>query len=288
MAGQQFSGILLLILALQVLPISDTVAKYLSTYLPIVQVIWARFFFHCVATGAYTVVRYGPSLLLPNLSWILTARSAALFVAVGLFYVAIHYMPLTTALTLWFIEPFLLTILAMVFFREQVAPAQWWAIGVGFVGILLAIRPTPDDWQWTYVVGVLAGLGYALFLLLTRLVDSKIPPIVSVYQTGLVGCLASSILVIPVWQPPTVQQWAMLAAIGLVAATAHFFIIKAFERAEASTLAPFTYAEIIAATILGYIVFGDAPDIWTYAGLAIIIASAVILASAKRTRNARA
>jgi drug/metabolite transporter (DMT)-like permease len=254
---------------------SDTIAKFLSASLPLVEIIWARFFFHCLITGGYTLLKYDRKLLLPNISWVLTARSAALFAAVALFYITIHYLPLTTALTLWFIEPFILTILAMIFFRERVNLHQWGAIALGFIGILIAIRPTPTGWHWAYIVGLLAGVAYALFLLLTRAVDSKTPPIASVYQTGLVGCVASTLIVLPSWTQPATVEWIYLVAIGLIAACAHFLIIRAFEVADASTLAPFTYSEVIMATILGFLVFGDSPDLWTYVGLAIIIVSAI-------------
>ena len=288
MDRRQLTGIFLLVIALQILPVSDTLAKYLSASLPVLQVIWARFFFHCLVTGLYTAARHGPRLLLPTVSWTLTARSAALFFAVALFYVAIHQMPLTTALTLWFVEPFLLTLLALIVFKEKVAPLQWLAIAVGFLGIVLAIRPSAENWQWSYLIGLGAGMGYAVFLLLTRVVESRIPAIVSVYQTGLVGCVLSSIAVIPVWQSPSAIQWWQLMATGCVAAIAHFLIIKAFERAEASVLAPFTYAEVITATILGILVFGDVPDLWAYAGLAIIMLSAIAVVPREPRREAAA
>ncbi|KFC76052.1 hypothetical protein FG93_00192 [Bosea sp. LC85] len=282
MDHRQITGVVLLVLALQILPISDTIAKYVSLTLPIIQVIWARFFFHCLATGAYISVRHGFGSLRPVMSWQHAARSAALFLAVALFYVAIHFMPLTTALTLWFVAPFLLTILAMVFFKERVSHVQWAAIAGGFLGIVLAIRPSATSWEWTYLVGLLAGVGYAVFLLLTRMVESRTPPLVSVYQTGLVGCVASSVIVAAVWEQPVWWQWFLLAAIGIVAAIAHLLIIKAFDRADASTLAPFTYAEVVGAAILGFIVFGDAPDLPACAGLAIIILSAVAVVAYNR------
>lgn len=278
MSRQQMSAILFLVLALQVLPVSDTLAKSMSASLPLLQVIWARFFFHCLATGAYAAWRYGPASLRPTVSIRLLARSAALFIAVGLFYVAIHFMPLTTALTLWFVAPFLLTLMARFFFREAVGAAQWLAIAAGFAGIVMAIRPSPETWEWTYLVGLLAGFGYAVFLLLTRLIETGIPPVVSVYQTGLVGCVVSTAFVGAVWQQPAAADWPMLIAIGAVAAVAHLLIIKAFEKADASTLAPFTYSEVIGAAILGYVVFGDAPGMVASAGLGVIVLSAVAVA----------
>lgn len=275
-------GIALIVLALQILSVSDAIAKYLSASLPVLLVIWGRFFFHCLITGAYVALVHDWRLLLPNVSRVQTARSIALFGAVGLFYVTIHYLPLTTALTLWFVEPFILTILAMVFFRERVSRLQWTAIIVGFIGIVIAVRPTPLAWHWTYLVGLLAGVSYAVFLLLTRAIDTRTPAIASVYQTGLVGSVASSLLVIPAWSPPTTAEWALLMATGCVAAIAHYLIVKSFERAEASRLAPFTYSEIIGAAVLGFLVFGDVPDLWTCLGLAVVIASAIALLWAKR------
>ncbi len=278
MSRQQMSAILFLVLALQLLPVSDTLAKYMSASLPLLQVVWARFFFHCLATGAYAAWRYGPETLRPTISSRLLARSAALFAAVGLFYVAIHFMPLTTALTLWFVAPFLLTLMARVFFKEEVGAIQWLAVAAGFAGIVMAIRPSPETWEWVYLVGLLAGFGYAVFLLLTRLIETDIPPIVSVYQTGLVGCVVSTAFVGAVWQQPAAADWPILIAIGAIAAVAHLLIIKAFERADASTLAPFTYSEVIGAAILGYVVFGDAPDMVASAGLGVIVLSAVAVA----------
>ncbi len=123
MSRQQTSAILLLVLALQILPVSDAVAKSMSASLPLLQVVWARFFFHCFATGAYAAWRYGPETLRPTVSTRLLARSASLFVAVGLFYVAIHFMPLTAALTLWFVAPFLLTLMARFLFKRWTRPS---------------------------------------------------------------------------------------------------------------------------------------------------------------------
>ena len=135
---------------------------------------------------------------------------------------------------------------------------------------------------------MLAGFGYAVFLLLTRLIETDIPPIVSVYQTGLVGCVASTAAVGTVWQQPAIADWPILIAIGAVAALAHLLIIKAFEKADASTLAPFTYAEVIGAALLGYIVFGDAPDMIACVGLGIIVASAIIVAHYSKATEAEA
>ncbi len=274
-------GILTIVAALQILPFSDIMAKYLSMTLPLVQVIWGRFFFHCIATGVYSSIVHGPRFLTPTLSLMLILRSAALFAAVGLFYVTIHYLPLTTSLTLWFVEPFILTLMAAVILKEKVSSLQWLAVLVGFIGILVATRPTLVAWHWAYAVGLLAGFFYALFLFLTRFIDAKVPAVVSVYHTGLVGGVIASFAVIPYWVNPQPMQWGLLVATGIIAAIAHLLIIKSFEWAKASTIAPYTYTEIIMGAILGYLVFSDMPDIWVFVGLAIVVTSGIALAKAK-------
>lgn len=275
-------GILTVIIALQILPISDIIAKYLSLSLPIIQVIWGRFFFHCIVTGVYSSIAYGPRYLIPKMSPMLLLRSVALFAVVGFFYITIHYLPLTTSLTLLFIEPFILTFMAAVVLKEKVTPHQWFAVAAGFAGIVIAIRPTAVEWHWAYIVGLFAGFSYALFLFLTRFIDSKTPSVVSVYHTGLAGGIIASTVVLPYWVAPTIGQWGLLLACGFVAAVAHLLIIKSFEIANASTIAPFTYSEIVMGSILGYFVFSDTPDIWLFIGLSIVIGAGILLAKPKQ------
>ncbi|MCA8879572.1 MAG: DMT family transporter [Rhodobacteraceae bacterium] len=285
-AGRPLLGIALLVAALQLLPISDAGAKWASVSLPLLQVIWARFFFHCVLTGAYSAYRYGPKVLVPRLASVVFLRGAALFATVGLFYVTLRGLPMTTTLTLWFVSPFVLTLLAVLVFREMVSPVGWCAVGVGFSGILIANPPDLVALQWAYLTGAAAGCSYAVFLLMTRILDEDLPPAVSVYQTGLVGCIASTAIVITLWVSPTPRQWIILVAIGLIAALAHLLIIRAFQQAEASLLAPFTYSEVIAAAVLDFAVFGNVPTNRTVLGLALIVASAIVIAVRTKPKGA--
>ena len=196
-------GIALLVAALQLLPISDAGAKFVSLSLPVLQVIWARFFFHCILTGTYCARRYGWQILVPRLASVVFLRGAALFGAVGFFYVTLRQLPMTTTLTLWFVSPFILTLMAVLLFKERVSPLGWCAVAVGFSGILVANRPDLVAFQWAYLTGLAAGCFYAVFLLMTRILDEDRPPTVSVYQTGLVGCIGSTVIVSTLWVSPT-------------------------------------------------------------------------------------
>jgi drug/metabolite transporter (DMT)-like permease len=279
-------GIALLVAALQLLPISDAGAKFVSLSLPVLQVIWARFFFHCIFTGAYCAHRYGSGTLVPRLGSVAFLRGAALFATVGFFYVTLRHLPMTTTLTLWFVSPFILTLMAVLVLKERVSTLSWFAVAVGFSGIVIANQPDLVAFHWAYLTGLAAGCFYAVFLLMTRILDEDLPQTVSVYQTGIVGCAMSTIIVSTLWVSPTPTQWIVLVGIGFIAALAHLLIIGAFQHADAGTLAPFTYAEVIAATILDFAVFGNVPSTRTMLGLVLIIISAIVIAVGSRRSDA--
>lgn len=273
------AGIVAIVAAMQVIAFSDAAAKYLSLTLPLMAVIWGRFFFHALFTGVYVGFKHGVRALNPAMSGVLAARGAALFCAVGLLYATIQRIPLATGLTLWFVEPFILTLLCRWLLKEKVSAAQWAAIAVGFAGVVIAIKPTVAPFDVAYLTGLGAGVFYALFLFLTRYIDGDTPQLVSVFHTGLVGAAAASILVLFSWPAagPTVWEWTLLMFAGGVAAIAHIFVIKSFEKTDASVIAPYTYSEIIMAAILGYLVFGDRPDLYLIIGCALIITSGLIV-----------
>lgn len=271
------AGIAAIVAAMQVIAFSDTAAKWLSMTLPLLVVIWGRFFFHALFAGVYVGFKHGVRALNPALSMILLARGAALFCAVGLLYATYQRIPLATGLTLWFIEPFILTLLCLWLLKEKVSGAQWAAIAIGFAGVVIAIKPAVAPFDIAYLTGLSAGVFYALFLFATRFIDGDTPPLVSVFHTGLVGAAAASVIVLFNWQTPSAWEWVLLMFTGGVAAVAHIFVIKSFEKTDASIIAPYTYSEIIMAAVLGYIVFGDRPDIYLITGCALIIASGILV-----------
>lgn len=271
------AGIIAIVVAMQVIAFSDAAAKWLSMSLPLLVVIWGRFFFHALFTGVYVGVKHGARALNPALSKILLARGAALFCAVGLLYATYQRIPLATGLTLWFIEPFILTLLCLWWLKEKVSGAQWAAIGIGFAGVVIAIKPAVAPFDIAYITGLCAGVFYALFLFATKYIEDDVPPLVSVFHTGLIGAVAATVIVLFNWQTPSTWQWALLMFTGAVAAIAHIFVMRAFEHTDASVIAPYTYSEIIMAAVLGYIIFGDRPDIYLVIGCALIIASGIIV-----------
>lgn len=272
-----FAGIVAIVVAMQVIAFSDAAAKWLSMTLPLMVVIWGRFFFHVLFAGVYVGFKHGARALNPALSKILLVRGAALFCAVGLLYATYQRIPLATGLTLWFIEPFVLTLLCCWFLKEKISGAQWAAIAIGFAGVVIAIKPAVAPFDIAYITGLGAGVFYALFLFATRFIEGDTPPLVSVFHTGVVGAVAATVIVLFNWQTPTAGEWGLLMFTGAVAAIAHIFVIKSFENTDASVIAPYTYSEIIMAAALGYLIFGDRPDVYLVSGCALIVASGIIV-----------
>jgi drug/metabolite transporter (DMT)-like permease len=267
------SGILFMIAATQVVPLMDGFAKYLSPRYSAWQLTWARFFVHLLVLAPVVLLKFGPRDLWPQKPMVQLARGAFLAVATVLFFAAIATIPIADALALLFGYPLLVTVLSPLVLGEKVAARSWVAVAIGFVGILVILRPGFVALEWGSLLSIAAGGAYAAYFLATRRVSGTAHPLVTLAYTGVPGAIGLSIVAPAYWVPPRLEDLPLLAGIGLSAGLGHFLLILAFERAPASVLAPLGYAEIVMATAIGYFVFGDFPDRWTWIGIAIVVAS---------------
>jgi len=269
-------------LAWQVVPFMDVIAKYLSGYYPVIQIVWARFFFHFIFVLPVVLWQHGVSGLITPKPGLQIIRGAFLLGATVLFFWAIRYLPLANAIALVFIAPILVTALSPFLLKERVTISRWIAVLLGFVAMLIIIRPGFESFHWASLLVLGTAICFSMYLLSTRLLSGTAPAVVTLLYQSIFGLIAMSIALPFVWTPPSAIHLAMMIAIGAIAATGHFLVIKAFQYADASVLAPFNYTEIIMATLLGYIVFGDIPDLWTWVGIAIIVSTAVYISLPKK------
>jgi len=281
--GAVLTGILLIVLSSSIVPIMDGFAKVLSDRYPILEIVWARYFFHLLYLLPIVIVRYGPSALLPQHPTLQIIRGGLLLTSTYLFFAAISKMPIADALALVFISPLIVTALSSVLLGEHVGPRRWIAVWVGFIGALIIIRPGLVAIDTGTLLALGAGGVYALYMVATRKLSGTSPPLVTLTYTALLGAVVMSAVVPFQWVTPNSFDLFLMAAMGGCAAVGHFLLIKAFEYASASVLAPFGYSEIIMATVVGFIVFGDFPDTWTWFGVAIIICSGVYVSFRERT-----
>ena len=270
-------GILLMLLAMIVIPVMDGLAKVLTADYPIAEVVWGRYFFHLLYLLPVVIIRYGTSALLPRHMGLQITRGGLLLSSTIFFFAAIAEMPLADSLALVFIYPIIVTALSSILLGEKVGIRRWGAVTVGFFGALIIIRPGFNDIDPGTIYAISAGVIYALYVIATRKLSGSTQPLVTLTFTALLGAVIMSSWVPFEWVTPSSTDWYLMAAMGACAALGHFLLIKAIDHAPASILAPFGYSEIIMATIIGYVVFGDFPDITTWLGVGVIILSGVYI-----------
>jgi drug/metabolite transporter (DMT)-like permease len=274
-----------MIAATQVVPLMDGFAKYLSPRYPAWQLTWCRFFFHFLALLPVVLVKFERRELWPRQPTLQIARGAFLVVATALFFAAIARIPLATALALLFCYPLIVSVLSPFVLGERADLSRWPVVVVGFIGILVILRPGLIAMDWGSVLALLAGCAYSLYFLATRKLSGTAPPLVTLAYTAVFGVFVLTATAPLYWVQPAVADLPYMAGIGLAAACGHYLIILAFERAPASVLAPLGYGEIVMATVIGYVVFGEFPDRWTWLGIAIVIGSGTYVLVRERERD---
>jgi len=258
-----------------ILPIMDAIAKYLSYSLPILQITWFRFFFSAVITGIFIYLFSRKSFVRSKNIKSQVLRGILLLTSSLLFFYAISVISLAKALTLAFICPLIVTALSPYFLKERVGRRRWTAVIVGFIGVLLVIRPGIVEFNWASLASLGTGLCYAIYLIVTRSLKDTDNGLLTLLLTSIIGTVVLSIYLPFVWVNPSLNQLLLAVNMGFIAALAHGLIIISYNFSDASKLAPLGYFEIIPNIIIGYIWFSDFPDKYTILGLLVIIFSGI-------------
>ena len=270
-------AIILNLSAWAVLPFMDTIAKYLSSEISFFQITWARYFFTVFWTLPLMFFFFRKNLKWSENPKLQILRGITLLSANVCFFYSISVISMAKALTLAFIAPLVTTALSPIILGEKVGIKRWSAVIVGFIGSLVVIRPGLIEFNIATIAALGTGFFYGVYLIITRKLHSVDNPLLTLLITGIVGVIISSLFVPIVWINLTQSQWLWLALMGIFACLGHLLLIYSLRYADASKLAPFGYFEIITNIILGYYFFKDFPDIWTFAGLLIIISSGVYI-----------
>jgi drug/metabolite transporter (DMT)-like permease len=265
------------LLAWVMLPIMDGFAKYLSADLPVLQITWARYFFTVAFTFPVMFFFYRNQLRWSDKPKLQILRGLILLVANICFFYSISVISLAKALTLAFVAPLIVTSFSPMFLGEKVGIRRWSAVVVGFIGSLVVIRPGFVEINLASLAALGTGVMYGFYLIITRKLSTSDNPLLTLLLTGMVGAVIITCVVPFVWIQPTLNQWSMMAAIGVFACIGHLFLILSLKYADASKLAPFSYFEIITNIIIGYYFFSDFPDNWTFLGLFIIVLSGIYI-----------
>ena len=202
-------------------------------------------------------------------------RGLILLIANICFFYSISVISLPKALTLAFVAPLVVTAFSPIFLNESVGFRRWTAVIIGFIGVLIVIRPGIVEFNWASFAALGTGFCYALYLIVTRKLKNTDNGLLTLLITSIVGTLVLSLYLPFIWVKPTFSEYLFAINMGLIAALAHGMIIISYNYSDASKLAPLGYFEIITNILIGYIWFSDIPDKYTFIGLLIIILSGV-------------
>src|SRR5947209_7341504 len=279
-------GILLMCAGVAMFPFMNAAVKLLGQHYPVSQIVWARFTGHLLVMLLVFLPQYGRRLLATRRPAVQIGRSLLMLVSNMMFVVAIARVPLATASAIGFTSPLLVTALSVPLLHESVGIRRWSAVIVGFGGALLVIRPGAGMHDPAVLLLLLSSAAYALYLIATRWVSFYDSAATGIIFAALFGSLAMSLALPFVFtMPRSALDLSLFLSLGLFGGGGHYLVIRAFQLGPAAVMAPLGHVELIGTTILGYLVFGNFPDLWTWIGAAIIIASGIYIALRERRRH---
>jgi drug/metabolite transporter (DMT)-like permease len=260
-----------------------TVKVLIEQGYPAPMVAWARYAFHVLVMAVLLVPQRGGSLLTTRRPGLQVIRGACLGLSSITFFGALAVLPQAEATALIATSPILVTVVAVKWMKERAPRGTWLALAASFAGVLLIIRPGSALFGPAAVLPLLAAVFATGYTLSTRRLAGVDDGVSTLFIGGLVATLLLSGLVPLFWIAPMAWWHVALAVLaGLIGAGGHLLLVRAYERANASTLAPYTYAHTVAALFTGWLVFGTFPDRPALLGMALIVATGVAMAIARR------
>jgi len=286
-ADRPFRGIALILASTVFLGVSDVTAKYLSATLPSIEIAWIRFL-------VFALIMV-PAMLPPSPVYALRTprpglqllRGVALLSSSLFFISGLRYLPIAEASATGFVSPLFVTALSIIFLGESVGLRRWLATAVGLIGVLIILRPGTSAFHPAAFFPLVAALGWACTLIMTRMMSGQERAATTMTYSSIAGVCILSALVPLVWVAPSWHDVLFGVLIGVASTAGQWIVVLAFRFADASVLAPFSYTQLLWASILGFLVFGEIPDVWTVIGAVFIVASGLYTAHRERARRSQ-
>jgi len=277
-ARNRLTGIGLVSLAYVTFSLLDGSAKWLVGSMPVIMVVWLRFAIHAVVAGALFFPLRGVSLVKTHhLRWHLI-RGVMFIAMTGINFWALQYLQLTITSSIFFTVPLIIAVLGAPLLGEKLDAGRWIAIGVGFVGVLVIVRPGSADFHPAMLGSVLNAVLYAIFMMMTRRLAAYDSPETIQYLPAVVATIGLAPFAIAAWEmPDTALEWTVASLMGVLGATGHYMLAMAHRYAPSTVIAPFLYQQVFYMALFGYLVFGDVPGPAVWIGAAIVISSGLYL-----------
>lgn len=283
-------GIIAMTGAMASFVVNDALVKYVSQSLSGAQLIFIRGAFAtvlllCIA-HAMGLLRGPQSRAREILHRPVLIRSALDAAATLVYLTALFHLPLANATAINMATPLFIALLAVLWMGERVGRARWLAIGLGFVGVILIVQPKADGFNGYSLLCLFGTLLHAARDLYTRKIHVDMPSILITVGTAVsVTALAGLISVVQGWKPLTAMHLGLLAAASVFLSGGYFLLIRAMRAGEISVIAPFRYTGLLIALVIGFVVWGETPNLLAWAGIALLVGAGLYVLLSERSRS---
>ena len=275
----------MVVVALSIAAFSGALMKILGNQISAYQVAWFRFTGMSLILLPYLAWRYGLAGLKPARPFIQIVRGLTMAGGTTAFVIGSQTVDYADAIAILYAYPFLLVILAVVFLGEHANWSVWIGVTGGFIGVLLVMRPEFDQLNTGNLYIFACAVVISIQLTLNRKLSMVSPPLVTASVGAVIAAIALTLMLPGSWQPIPDDAWWLIGLLVLSGTINQTMLVFAFAHAKASTLAPFTYFEIISAIIFGYLFFGTLPSLLSWVGILLITVGGIYVARSLHIRN---
>jgi drug/metabolite transporter (DMT)-like permease len=284
-AAQARQGIIFIILGLSIASLSGAIMKLLSDDLSAIQITWFRFCGFALIMLPIVIIRFGRAALKPARPGIQVIRGLSMAAGASTFVIGVQTVEFADAIAILYAYPFLLIILAVIFLGERTRVGGWLAVIGGFIGVLLVMRPEFKSLNtgtlWVFISAIIISIQ----LVLNRKLGSLSHPFVTSFYGAMSAFVVLTFFLPFHWQPFNLGNIWLIGSMIICGAVSQILIVSSFAKTTASTLAPFTYFEIVAAVIIGYFIFDTLPGWISWAGITLICVSGLTVARSLPARQ---
>jgi drug/metabolite transporter (DMT)-like permease len=272
-------GILFICAAVFLFASSDALSKYLTNFYPVVMVLWVRYVVHI----SLMLVVLRP----PSFKTLIVTQNPKLQIIRGLcmvntnlmFISALHFIPLAEGTAIIYLSPLLVTAMSGPLLGERISGIQWVAVAIGFIGVLFIVRPGGSMFHPVALLALGAALSFSVYQIITRKLNHTDRSSTTNFISGLISAVVTSLLLPLYWKTPTLHFALLMVLLGISALISHLWMTKAYQHAKPSTLAPFSYTQLLFAGFIGYVFFNQTPDLIGLIGMLIIVAGGLLVFS---------
>ena len=276
------AGVALMVATTATFAASDSVVKVIGSAVPLVALLLGRYSFQAVALGTWQARRGIEHFRDAGVLKLQLLRAFLLLLNSACTFAGLRYLPLPVTTSLAMMAPLISTLLAATLLNEDVPKSKWSMVILGFIGMLIVVRPGSGDFSWTVAFPIGAATTFACFQVVSSKLSTAGDPITTNFITALVASIVLAALLwvdqaglLPEIRKVTVGSWLLVLVMALLATFGHLLMLQALRRTPLAVLTPFGYAQLAFATLLSWALFGKVPDLWTALGMIVIAASGI-------------